>query len=176
MSVNSSTGKIFLHHKRAAVRIRGPVARSHSGLALQHGPSWQRMGAFRNLEQCPLVARDRPKFYINDYLFDFGTWCRTVKTNGEQGPGDTVSVRMGGVWVWGSVFIESTALRTAAQLFARAFSIFSEVRGKRGWVRLLTELRVVVLIEHTLGEASACFVINGLRASQLPFSSVHTHT
>lgn len=35
---------------------------------------------------------------------------------------------MGGVWVWGSVFIESTKPRTADQAFARIPSIVSEVR------------------------------------------------
>jgi hypothetical protein len=43
--------------------------------------------------------------------------------------GGIVSVQMGGVGVWGSVFIESTKPRTAAPVFASVPSIFSEVRG-----------------------------------------------
>ena len=44
-----------------------------------------------------------------------------------------------------------------------------------GWVRLLTELRVVVLIKHTLEKAPVSIVFNRLRGVQVAFSSVHTH-
>ena len=44
-----------------------------------------------------------------------------------------------------------------------------------GPVRLLTELRVVVLMKHTLGESLVSIFINRLRAVRVAFSSVHTH-
>jgi hypothetical protein len=42
-------------------------------------------------------------------------------------------------------------------------------------VLLLTELRVVVPIEHTLEKASVSIVFNRLRAAQGTISSVRTH-
>lgn len=43
------------------------------------------------------------------------------------------------------------------------------------WVRLLTELSVVVLITHSSGKSPVSCVINDSRAAEVAFSSVHIH-